>query len=382
MTPRPSLLAKVRSQDWRAVLRKPLDRVGSIKLKLGIAIVAGVASASFVTYLGFGDTWSPTVRPLMRIAVALLVVHVLTRGMTSPLREMADAAKAMAAGGWSGRVTDSSADEIGELARAFNAMAAELAAVDRMRRDLIANVSHELRTPISALQARLENMVDGVEPPDPALLGSMLEQTERLGRLVAQLLDLSRLESGAAPLLRERVEVAPLLDAVASEAQLHAPGRQIDIDVAPHDLGLHADADRIHQVLANLTANALRHGPADRPIVLTAARDNGHVVLTVSDEGPGIPEDEAERVFERFYRADAARRPPSSGGPGDGAGLGLSIARWIVDLHGGTIRALPRRPRGCAIECRLPTGPAPDSNAPPPPAAVAEALPWARRSGG
>jgi signal transduction histidine kinase len=294
--------------------------------------------------------------------------------MTSPLREMAAAAKAMAAGGWSGRVTDSSADEIGELARAFNAMAAELAAVDRMRRDLIATGSHELRTPISALQARLENMVDGVEPPDPALLGSMLEQTERLGRLVAQLLDLSRLESGAAPLLRERVEVALLLDAVASEAQLHAPGRQIDIDVAPHDLGLHADADRIHQVLANLTANALRHGPTDRPIVLTATRDDGHVVLTVSDEGPGIPEHEAERVFERFYRADAARRSASSGSPGDGAGLGLSIARWIVDLHGGTIRALPRRPRGCAIECRLPA----DAD----PAAGADTPTGARRSGG
>jgi signal transduction histidine kinase len=342
--------------SWRDVLRKPLDRVGSIKLKLGIAIVAGVASASFVTYLGFGDTWSPTVRPLMRTAVALLVVLGLTRGMTSPLREMAAAAQAMAAGGWSGRVTDSSADEVGELARAFNAMAAELAAVDRMRRDLIANVSHELRTPISALQARLENMVDGVEPPDPALLGSMLEQTERLGRLVAQLLDLSRLESGAASLLRERVELAPLLDAVASEAQLHAPGRQIDIDVAPHDLGLHADADRIHQVLANLTANALRHGPIDRPVCLTAVRENGHVVLTVSDEGPGIPEAEAERVFERFYRADAAR--PGTSGEGTGAGLGLSIARWIVDLHGGSIRALPRHPRGCAIVCRLPTGPA------------------------
>jgi signal transduction histidine kinase len=378
MSPGPSLADRLgdrlRGQDWRAVVRKPLDRVGSIKLKLGIAIVAGVASASFVTYVGLGDTWSPTVRPLLRIAVALLVVHVLTRGMTSPLREMAAAAKAMAAGGWSGRVTDSSADEIGELARAFNAMAAELAAVDRMRRDLIANVSHELRTPISALQARLENMVDGVEPPDPALLVSMLEQTERLGRLVAQLLDLSRLESGAAPLLRERVEVALLLDAVASEAQLHAPGRQIDIDVAPHDLGLHADADRIHQVLANLTANALRHGPADRPIVLTATRDDGHVVLTVSDEGPGIPEHEAERVFERFYRADAARRSASSGSPGDGAGLGLSIARWIVDLHGGTIRALPRRPRGCAIECRLPA----DADAD----AGADTPTGARRSGG
>jgi signal transduction histidine kinase len=285
----------------------------------------------------------------MRIVIALVVVQVLTRGMTSPLREMAAAARTMAAGGWGQRVTDTSADEVGELARAFNAMAADLAAVDRMRKDLIANVSHELRTPISALQARLENMVDGVEPPDPALLASMLEQTERLGRLVAQLLDLSRLESGAVPLHREVVEVAPLFDAVAAEARLHAPGRRIDIAVDPVDLRLHADPDRVHQVLANLTANALRHGPAERPITLSATRDDGHVELVVADEGPGIPAAEAERVFERFYRADAARP-----GTADGAGLGLSIARWIVDLHGGDIRATANLPVGCAIVCRLP----------------------------
>jgi len=237
-----------RLRPWlrRIDLRRPLDRIGSIKLKLGIAIVAGVAAASFLTYLGFGETWTPTARPLLRIAVALVVVLVLTRGMTSPLREMAAAARTMAAGGWGQRVTDTSADEVGELARAFNTMAAELAAVDRMRKDLIANVSHELRTPISALQARLENLVDGVEPPDPALLASMLEQTERLGRLVAQLLDLSRLESGGVPLHREDVDVAALLDAVAAEARLHEPGRCIDVAVAPADLRLHADPDRIH----------------------------------------------------------------------------------------------------------------------------------------
>jgi signal transduction histidine kinase len=344
----------VRAPRWSR-LRRPLDRIGSIKLKLGIAIVAGVAAASFVTYLGVGDTWLPPAWPVLRIGVALLVVQVLTRGMTSPLREMAAAARAMAAGGWGQRVTDTSADEVGELARAFNAMAAELAAVDRMRKDLIANVSHELRTPISALQARLENMVDGVEPPDPALLASMLDQTERLGRLVAQLLDLSRLESGRVPLHREDVDVAALLDAVAAEARLHDPERRIDVAVTPADLRLHADPDRIHQVLANLTGNALRHGPADRPVTLSATGAEGRVVLTVADEGPGIAPPEAERVFERFYRADAART--GTGNATDGAGLGLSIARWIVDLHGGDIRALPHRPAGCAIVCHLPGHP-------------------------
>ena len=180
-------------------MRRPLDRFGSIKLKLGIAIVVAVGVSSVVSVVGFRLGVPLWVRPLISASIALALIQVLARGMTSPLREMAIAARRMAAGDWAQRVTDTSADEVGELARAFNAMATELAAVDRMRRDLVANVSHELRTPISALQARLENLVDGVEDASPELLRSMLDQTERLGRLVAQLLDLSRLESGAVP---------------------------------------------------------------------------------------------------------------------------------------------------------------------------------------
>jgi signal transduction histidine kinase len=331
-----------------SLVRRPLDRVGSIKLKLGIAIVVAVGVSSVVSFVGFRLGVPIWARPLIAATIALALVQVLAAGMTSPLREMAVAARRMADGDWSQRVSDTSADEVGELGRAFNAMARDLASVDRMRRDLVANVSHELRTPISALQARLENLVDGVEEPRPELLRSMLEQTERLGRLVAQLLDLSRLESGAVPLRRECVDAASLLDAVAVEARLHSPGREIEVAVAPADLTVLADPDRIHQVLANLTANALRFGPPRRPVRLTAFGESGGVVLAVSDEGPGISEADAERIFERFYRADTAR-------PADaGAGLGLSIARWIVELHDGRIQAAPNQPAGCTMVVRLP----------------------------
>jgi signal transduction histidine kinase len=339
-------------------MRRPLDRFGSIKLKLGIAIVVAVGVSSVVSFVGFRLGVPIWVRPMIAAAIALALVQVLAHGMTSPLREMATAAARMADGDWSQRVTDTSADEVGDLARAFNGMATELAMVDRMRRDLVANVSHELRTPISALQARLENLVDGVEEARPELLRSMLDQTERLGRLVSQLLDLSRLESGVVPLRREHLDAVSVLDAVAVEARLHAPGRRIEVEVAPPDLQLHADADRIHQVLANLTANALQFGPADRPVRLAASTASstvggdvgGDVVLTVSDEGPGITEADADRIFERFYRADSAR--PGTGG---GAGLGLSIARWIVDLHDGQIRAEQNRSAGCTMAVRLPS---------------------------
>jgi signal transduction histidine kinase len=331
------------------VIGRPLDRLGSIKLKLGVVIVVAVAVSAVVSTVGFHLGVPIWIRPLVAIVIGLGLVQVLARGMTSPLREMAGAARRMADGDWSQRVTDTSADEVGELGRAFNDMAAQLAAVDRMRRDLVANVSHELRTPISALRARLENLVDGVETPEPDLLRSMLDQTERLGRLVTQLLDLSRLESGVVPLRRESVDAAGVLDAVAAEARLHSPERDIDVTVEPTDLRLWIDADRMHQVLANLTANALQYGPPDRPVCLRARAVGDEVALSVTDEGPGIPASDAAQVFERFYRADAAR----PGGQG-GAGLGLSIARWIVDLHGGSIRVEPNEPTGCSMVVRLP----------------------------
>src|SRR5207249_5983559 len=152
----------------------------------------------------------------------MVFVRFLARGMTSPLREMADAATEMATGNYERRVHATSRDEVGELARAFNEMAAELAATDRVRRDLVANVSHELRTPITALQAVLENLVDGVGKADPETLRTMLAQVERLGRLVQQLLDLSRLESGTLPLDRDLFDVRPMIEHAIRESQLHA----------------------------------------------------------------------------------------------------------------------------------------------------------------
>lgn len=326
---------------------RPLDRVRSIKLKLGIAIVIAVAVSALVSTIGFRLGVPIWVRPLIAAAIALLLVQLLARGMTSPLREMADAARRMADGDWDQRVTDSSADEVGDLARAFNDMAAELAAVDRMRRDLVANVSHELRTPIAALQARLENLVDGVDQPTTDLLSAMLDQTARLGRLVEQLLDLSRLESGAVPLVLEQVEARAMLEAVADEARLHDP--DVDVEVrCDEPLSLAADPDRLHQVLANLVTNAVQHA-SGTPITLAAHNTDGRVRFTVSDHGPGIPD--PERVFERFYTVDGAR----SGRADRGAGLGLPIARWIVELHGGDIAVEPNQPRGCRVLVHLPS---------------------------
>jgi signal transduction histidine kinase len=327
---------------------RPLDRLPSIKVKLGVVIVAGVAVTVVVVGGGARAGISPVISALAAGGLSMVMVQLLARGMTSPLREMVAATRAMARGDYGRRVTATSRDEVGDLARSFNAMAAELAEVDRMRRDLVANVSHELRTPITALQAGLENLVDGVEPPGPEQLRTMLRQAERLGRLVAQLLDLSRLESGALPLQRRSFEVRPVLEDAVDESRLHAPDVEVSVVSEP---GLAADGDpeRVHQVLANLLENAVRHSPAGGRVEVSARAERGRIAIEVCDEGPGIPEEYANRVFERFYRADSARS--SSHG---GAGLGLAIARWIVDLHGGDIRAERRTPTGCRMIVLLP----------------------------
>ncbi len=315
---------------------RPLDKLPSIKLKLGVIIVGAVGVATFIIALGVKLQLWPYLTVALAGILAIAMVQVLARGMVSPLREMAQASQAMARGDYGRRVTATSRDEVGDLARAFNAMASQLAEVDRMRRDLIANVSHELRTPITALRAALENIIDGVEQPDTDKLRTMLEQVERLGRLVTQLLDLSKLEAGVVPLNRDVFAVRPLLDKAVREAELHAPSGVHLVVSADTSLQASGDAERIHQVISNLVENAVRHSPPDGTVTVTAGRENGHVKIEVNDEGPGVPLGEEERIFERFYRADAARTRTDGG-----SGLGLAIARWIVDMHGGEIKVVP-----------------------------------------
>jgi signal transduction histidine kinase len=334
---------------------RPLDRLSSIKVKLGVVIVAGVLVSDLTAVAAVRLGVPLVLAAIGAAALALGLVQLLARGLTRPLREMAHASRVLRKGRFDVRVSEGGRDEVGELARAFNAMAAELAEVDRQRRDLVANVSHELRTPITALRAKLENVADGVEPADPETLRTMLAQVERLGRLVEQLLDLSRLEHRAEPFDRRPFGVRDVLEQAAREARLHAPAGLELVVEAGADVVASGDPERIHQVVTNLVDNAVRHSPVPGAVRLTGRREGDRVRIEVADEGPGIPAAEAERVFERFYRPDAARTRGDAR-KGGGAGLGLSIARWIVDLHGGTIRVEPGEPRGTRMVVELPAG--------------------------
>ncbi|WP_147917919.1 sensor histidine kinase [Ruania zhangjianzhongii] len=342
---------------------RPLDPLRSIKMKLIVIIGAMVALFTLVTWAG--DQFGFGVLRTFPVALvcSLVLTQILARGMTRPLREMTTAAQAMARGDYSQQVHTNSQDEVGELAAAFNSMAQDLDTLDTRRREMVANVSHELRTPVAALRAQLENLADGVVSPSPETLESALDQVERLSRLIAYLLDLSRLEAGAADLDLTEIEIGPFLQEAATQSRHAASetGHDLEWEVTstPSDLRVVGDPERLHQVVANLLANAARHSPAGGKIYLAGRYESlpDAVVIEVQDEGPGIPVQDRQKVFERFERGNT---PAQRGGQSTGGtGLGLAIARWAVSLHGGTIEVVdPTRGSGAMIRVTLPaTGP-------------------------
>ncbi|BAL93246.1 putative two-component system sensor kinase [Actinoplanes missouriensis 431] len=338
--------AVIRLLSW---LPTPLDPVRSIKAKLSLAL-GFAGGAGLLVFLWSIDFYRVD---LLWIAIAaalgLVTLQVMAHGATVPLREMTVAARAMARGDYTRRIRTRSRDEVGELASAFNQMAADLAAADQQRRELIANVSHELRTPITALQGLLENIVDGVAEPEPAAMSTALAQTQRLSRLVTDLLDLSRLDAGVVPLRQDVIDVPEFLDDAVREAAMNA-GPDVRFAVSAPGMVISGDRERLHQVLANLLDNAARHSPPGGTVTVRAERRDEHLLLAVVDQGVGIPAAERERVFERFTRGERAA--------GGGTGLGLAIARWVVQMHRGSIAVVePDGDRGCHIQVRLPLHP-------------------------
>ncbi len=316
---------------------RPLDGVASIRVKLGLLVGASVVVAVIVAGVGEAAEVPWWMSVPVTVAAALAVTQWLARGMTSPLREMTAAARRMAAGDYAQRVTATSSDEVGTLARAFNAMAADLATADQQRRQLVATVSHELRTPLTAQRALLENLVDGVVQPDDDALRAALTQSERLSALVGDLLDLSRIDAGAAPLALTRCGSASC-SARRSPRPWSADGRCgcATRPTRPTSPWSPTPA-RLAQLVANLVDNAVRHSPPQGEVrVVARGVDDDTWWLEVYDDGPGIPADRVERVFDRFG---------SGGDSAGGTGLGLAIASWVCELHGGTIIALPTAAR-------------------------------------
>src|SRR5262249_30318806 len=272
---------------------RPLDWVRSIKVKLGLVVLGTVAATVGAIYLSLTVGLHARFAFVGGLVLSVVVIQVLAHGMVLPLRQMVAATRAMASGDYSQRVTATAVDEVGSLARSFNTMAARLQEIEQQRRELVANVSHELRTPIAALRARLENLADGVETLDAEAVAAMLTATERLSRLVDQLLELSQFESGAVRLDRQDFLAAEVVGAAVAEVSPLRPDVRIAAEVID-GLAVTGDPDRIHEVLTNLLTNAVRHSPAGAEVRVRGAPSASGVRFEVSDEGTGVPGGEME----------------------------------------------------------------------------------------
>ena len=284
-------------------------------------------------------------------AVAILLGLFLTRQFTKPIKALKKGAARIASGDLVYRVDVKSGDEFGELASSFNSMAASLDSSEQSRRRLFADIAHELRTPLSVIGGTVDAMLDGVYKPSTDNLNSIKEETEVLTRLVAELRDLTLAESGHLKLEIEPTNLAELVQRRVSQAEVIARGKNVSLrtDIAEGIPEIEADGRRIEQVVANLLDNALNHTPSGGTVTVTVSPDKDDVLVSVADTGEGIPAEHLPYIFERFYRVDDARARKTGG-----AGLGLAIARQMVELHGGKIWAESEVGKGSKFSFTLP----------------------------
>jgi two-component system, OmpR family, sensor kinase len=292
---------------------------------------------------------------------AALIAFVVFGPVRRRLRAVEDATEQLGKGDLGARAPEHGGDEVAALARSFNRMAEELRiraeklqVSDRVRRQLLADVSHELNTPLTAMRGYIETL----SMPDLALDPStrqryvtiVMEETQRLERIIGDLLDLARLEGGGTAMRQSHVDVPALFERVAARHERDLQTRRIELvqRVDREADTLVGDPDRLEQAIQNLAANALRHTPEGGRLTLSAERTGDIVRLSVRDSGSGIASEQLPHIFDRFYKGDASRK--SAGG----SGLGLSIVKAIVERHGGRITA--RNEAGAVFEILLPAG--------------------------
>lgn len=267
---------------------------------------------------------------------ALLASVLLSRGIISPLRRMMSASQRIAAGHYEERVETSGTDELAQLAGRFNQMAEKLEEVESMRRRLIGDVTHELRTPLTAIKGSMEGLIDGVLPATDETFRQIQQEADRLNRLVDDLQELSRVEAGAYSLEKRPLDVSTLVKTVTKRLrpQFDQKGVRLISSVPEGSMHVLVDEDRIIQVLTNLLANALHYTPAGGAATLSAIQADREIRISVEDTGLGISAEHLPLIFDRFYRVDKSRSRMQGG-----SGIGLTIAKHLVEAHGGRIWA-------------------------------------------
>jgi signal transduction histidine kinase len=304
------------------------------------------------------QTWlSLLVTALVVLIITVVVSLWLAKGILEPIRALQQAAGRMAAGGLEQRIKVDRSDELGRLGQSFNLMAARLQRLVEQQEDFVANASHELRTPLTTIKLRVEALLGGARH-DPAIaerfLSEMESELDRLSHLIDDLLTLSQVEVGLETLKLEKVDLPLLLgEAMATFwPRAEAVGVTLTMDAPPQLPPVKASSPQIRQVIDNLLDNALQYSSSGGLVTVSCRPANGHIAVSVTDTGQGIPAEDLPHVFERFYRADKFHsRSSRSGNTG---GLGLSIVRSIVGAHGGEVSIDSQEGKGTTVRFTLP----------------------------
>ncbi|GAB4478746.1 MAG: ATP-binding protein [Anaerolineae bacterium] len=291
---------------------------------------------------------------LAAVAAATLASWAVSRRIVQPIHRMAHASQRIADGHYGERLEPGDEDdELGELIASFNRMAAALDEIEAMRRQLIADVSHELKTPLASIKGYMEGLQDGVIAATPETYELIHREAARLERLVQDLQTLSRVEAAQMPMAIVPCEAASIVRAAVEwlRPQFDGKGVTLTAHLPDRPLEVQADFDRVRQVLLNVLGNALQYTPVGGSVAVTLTRRDHEALFSVQDTGVGLEKDDLERVFQRFYRVDKSRSRA-----GGGSGIGLTIARHIIEAHGGRIWAESDGPgRGSTFRFTLPT---------------------------
>ncbi|HET9256995.1 MAG TPA: HAMP domain-containing sensor histidine kinase [Pseudonocardiaceae bacterium] len=345
--------------QWRLVAVTLPDGSGSVLIAISLASVDATLSWLVSLELIVGG---------VVLAVLAGVGYLMVRSTLRPLAKVKDTAEAIAAGDLTRRVPEHPpGTEVGQLSGALNGMlvqiesafrtqqaseAAARSSEERMRR-FVADASHELRTPLTSIRGFAELYRQGAADDVPRLMKRIESEAARMGLLVEDLLLLARLDEQR-ELARAPVDLIALAADAVHDARALSPGRPVTLELAHDDRVpvVIGDEPRLRQVLGNLVTNALTHTPAGTPVTVAVATEPGWAVLSVADQGPGLAPHDAQRIFERFYRADSARTRTRGG-----TGLGLSIVAALTAAHGGTAEVNTTPGSGATFRIRLPLAP-------------------------
>jgi len=334
----------------------PVRRLPTVRLQLAslallaVALPLGAVMLSGAVMLHMGALGEVAVGSIAAGAVSVALALALTRNIVGPLERVRGASVRLAEGELGERAPIQGPMEIADLATSFNAMADHLEAVFDARRELVAWASHDLRAPITSLQAMLEAIDDGVIESGH-YMAALQSQVRLLGSLVDDLFELACIDSGAIALALSAVDMVSLVRSCVHRFGLEAAARAIELSAVLRDepVVAYGAADKVERVMANLVTNALRYTPAGGRIALSLTSGTEAVFVSVEDTGCGISSDSIDRVFEPFFRADPARTPADGS-----AGLGLAIARGLIEAQGGRIWVEPPAAGGTRICFMLP----------------------------